>query len=221
MKTLAKLSIVFLLSLIIACNYSDDKEFYLAPAGNKGRETPANLANSLIETHRSRYDYFKSATLPFGMVALSPDTKHGNLWDAGYRYDDQYILNFSHVHNMQTAGIPVMPVTGPCRGNEGIEANKSRFSHEKEEVKLGYHKVFLEDHKITAELAATCRVGMQRYTFPATDQAHLLFDLGAALGPTEMSYAYARQTGTNEIEGYSVNAPTFRRPKPPRRLSDD
>jgi len=214
MKTLTKLSVALLLSLTFAFNTSAQKDFYLAPAGNGVKETPANLADPLIDTHRSRYDYFKSATLPFGMVALSPDTKHGNLWDAGYRYGDKYILNFSHVHNMQTAGIPVMPVTGPCRGNEGIEANKSRFSHEKEEVKLGYHKVFIEDDKITAELTATCRVGMHRYTFPATDQAHLLFDLGAALGPTEMSYAYARQTGINEIEGYSVMAPTFRRPKP-------
>ena len=177
-------------------------------------KAPVDLVNVFIDTHKSRYDYFASATLPFGMVALSPDTKHGSLWNAGYRYDDQYILSFSHIHNMQTAGVPVMPVTGPCRGNEGIEANKSRFYHEKEEAKLGYHKVFLEDDKITAELTATTRVGMHRYTFPATDQAHLLFDLSAALGPTEMSYAYARQTGINEIEGYSVNAPTFRRPKP-------
>ncbi len=177
-------------------------------------DSPADLADPLIDTRSPRWDYLKSATLPFGMVALSPDTKHGNLWKAGYRYDDPYILNFSHVHNMQTAGIPVMPVTGPCRGNEGIEANKSRFSHEKEVVKPGYHKLFLEDDQITAELTATCRVGMHRYTFPATGQAHLLFDLGAALGPTEMSYAYARQTGKNEIEGYVVNAPTYRRPKP-------
>ncbi|NIA12299.1 MAG: glycoside hydrolase family 92 protein [Nitrospiraceae bacterium] len=214
MKTFVKLSVALLLSLTFAFNIWAQKEFYISPDGIEGKETPANLADPLIDTHCPRYDYFISATLPFGMVALSPDTKHGDLWDAGYRYDDKYILNFSHVHNMQTAGIPVMPVTGPCRGNEGIEANKSRFSHEKEEVKLGYYKVFLEDYKITAELTATCRVGMHRYTFPSTDQAHLLFDLGAALGPTEMSYAYARQTGLNEIEGYSVMAPTFRRKKP-------
>lgn len=180
----------------------------------EGKDTPVDLANPLIDTYHPRYDYFASASIPYGMVALSPDTKEGNLWDAGYRYDDEYILNFAHVHNAQTAGIPVMPVTGPCKGNLGLEANKSRFSHEKEVVKPGYHKVFLEDYKITAELTATCRVGMHRYTFPATDQAHILFDLGTPLGPTEMSYAYARKVKNDEIEGYSIMAPTFRRKKP-------
>ena len=181
---------------------------------DKGKGTPADLVNPLIDTHKSRYDYFASATVPFGMVSLCPDTKHGDLWNSGYLYGDKYILNFSHIHNAQTAGIPIMPVTGPCRGNLGLGANKSSFSHEKEIIKPGYHKVYLEDYKITAELTATCRVGMHRYTFPKTDEAHILFDLGAALGPTKMSYAYARKTGNNELEGYSVMAPTGRRQKP-------
>jgi predicted alpha-1,2-mannosidase len=178
------------------------------------KKNPVDLVNPLIDTKYPRYDYFASATIPFGMVALSPDTKHGDLWGSGYRYDDKYILDFSHVHNTQTAGIPVMPVTGPCKGNLGLEACKSRFSHEREIVKPGYHKVFLDDYGITAELTATCRVGFHRYTFPATNEAHILFDLGAALGPTHMSYAYARKVNGNEIEGYSVMAPTFRRKKP-------
>ena len=181
---------------------------------DKGEGKPVDLVNPLIDTHKSRYDYFASATVPFGMVSLYPDTKHGDLWNSGYLYDDKYILNFSHIHNAQTAGIPIMPVTGPCKGNLGFSANKSRFSHEKEIVKMGYHKVYLEDYKITAELTATSRVGMHRYTFPKTDEAHILFDLGAALGPTKMSYAYARKTGNNELEGYSVMAPTGRRQKP-------
>jgi predicted alpha-1,2-mannosidase len=184
------------------------------PAYSGNRKNPADLVNPLIDTHKPRYDYFASATLPFGMVALSPDTRHGDLWNSGYRYGDRHILNFSHVHNAQTAGIPIMPVTGTCKGHLGLEANKSAFSHENEKVRLGYHKVFLDDYGITAELTATCRVGMHRYTFPETDEAHILFDLGAALGPTKMSYAYARKTGDSEIEGYSVMAPTGRRKKP-------
>ena len=178
--------------------------------------TPADLANPLIDTHeRSRYDYFASAALPFGMVSLYPDTRHkGGLWNSGYYYSDEYILNFSHIHNTQTAGIPVMPVPGPCRGNLGFEANKSKFSHDKEVVKPGYHKIFLEDFGISAELTATCRVGMHRYSLPEAEEVNILFDLGATLGPTEMSYAYARKCGINELEGYSVMAPTFRRKKP-------
>lgn len=178
------------------------------------QERPVDLANPLIDTHHSRFDYFTSATRPFGMVALSPDTKHGNLWDAGYRYGDEYIFNFSHVHNAQTAGIPIMPIVGECRGNKGLEAHKSRFSHEKEVVKLGYHKVFLEDYGITAELTATNRVGMHRYSFPPASDAHILLDLGAPLGPTKMSYSFAKKINDYELEGYSIMAPTGRRKKP-------
>ncbi len=202
-----KISKMFFSAMLLIVSFAA-----LAEGNEKG--TPADLANPLIDTKQPRYDYFVSASVPFGMVALSPDTKHGGMWDAGYRYDDKYILNFAHLHNAQTAGIPIMPVIGTCKGNLGFDANKSRFSHENEIVKAGYHKIFLDDYKITAELTATCRVGMHRYTFPATDQAHILFDLGAELGPTAMSFAYCRQTDNNEIEGYSVMAPTFRRKKP-------
>ncbi|MDR3195154.1 MAG: GH92 family glycosyl hydrolase [Tannerella sp.] len=178
------------------------------------QETPADLADPLINTSGCRFDFFSSAAVPFGMVTLSPDTRHGDLWKSGYQWDNEYILDFSHVHNAQTAGIPVMPVTGACKGNLGMEACKSRFSHDGEVVKPGYHKVYLDDYGITAELTATCRAGMHRYTFPEAQEAHLLFDLGAALGPTRMDYAYVRQTGPDEIEGYSVQSPTFRRKKP-------
>ncbi len=175
---------------------------------------PVDLVDVFIDTHASRFDYFVSASLPFGMITPSPDTKHGELWNAGYRYDDKYILNFSHIHNTQTAGIPVMPVTGACRGNEGFEANKSRFEHANEVARPGYHKVFLDDYGITAELTATTRTALHRYTFPETEEAHVLFDIGAAVGPTDMSYAYARKVSDDEIEGYSVMAPTMRRQKP-------
>jgi predicted alpha-1,2-mannosidase len=204
MKTIPKtLLLVFALMISFGCSTC-----------KKEVERPVDLVDPLIDTRAPRFDYFVSAKLPFGMVALSPDTRHGELWNSGYYYDDEYILNFSHVHNCQTAGIPVMPVTGICRGNEGLEANKSKFSHDDETARAGYHKVFLEDYGITAELTATCRIGMHRYTFPESEEAHVLFDLGATLGATEMSYAYARKVSNVELEGYSVNAPTFRRKKP-------
>lgn len=183
------------------------------PLEEKKNSDFTRLVNPLVDTHKSRFDYFASATVPFGMVALSPDTRHGDLWNSGYLYTDRYILNFSHVHNAQTAGIPIMPVTGSCRGHLGFEANKSHFSHENEVVIPGYHKVVLEDYDIKAELTATCRVGMHRYTYPACEEAHVLFDLGVPLGPTRMSYAWARKISNSEIEGYSVMSPTFRRKK--------
>ena len=61
-------------------------------------------------------------------------------------------------------------------------ANQTTFFRETEIVKPGYHRVELTDCGISAELTATCRVGLHRYTFPAAKKAHLLFDLGAAIG---------------------------------------
>ncbi len=176
-------------------------------------QQPADLANPLVATVKPRYDYFAAATLPYGMVSLSPDTHHGNLWDAGYRYNDSYILNFGHIHNAQTAGIPVMPVVGECKALKGLNASKSRFTHATEIVKPGYQKVVLDDYGITAELTATMRTGFHRYTFPAAEEAHIIMDLTATLGPTKMKQGYAKKVSATEIQGYSIMAPTFRRKK--------
>jgi predicted alpha-1,2-mannosidase len=191
-----QLSILFFLSLILAKGYA---------------QKPTDLADPLIATEKPRYDFFAAAALPYGMVTLSPDTHHGDLWNAGYRYNDPYILNFSHVHNTQTAGIPVMPVVGTCKALQGLEASKCKLSHDGEIAKPGYHKIMLGDYGITAELTASQRAGFHRYTFPATKEAHLIMDLTAALGPVKMLRAYAKKISSTEIEGYSVNVPTFRR----------
>jgi predicted alpha-1,2-mannosidase len=177
--------------------------------------SPVDLVNPLVNTAECRFDFFASASVPFGMVALSPDTKHSKegLWKSGYEWNEAYILEFSHIHNAQTSGIPVMPVTGACKGYLGLEGSKSQYYHDKEIVQMGYHKVYLEKYGITAELTSTCRVGLHRYTFPETAEGHLLFDLTAALGATQMDYAYVRQTSPTEIEGYSIQTPTGRRKK--------
>ncbi|SDD72227.1 GH92 family glycosyl hydrolase [Niabella drilacis] len=184
----------------------------LLPATGSAQR-PADLANPLVNTVKPRFDFFAAASLPYGMVALGPDTHHGDLWNAGYRYNDPYILNFSHVHNTQTAGIPVMPVVGPCKALQGLQASKCRLSHKGEVAKPGYHKLLLEDYGITAELTASQRTGFHRYTFPAAKEAHVIMDLTAALGPVKMLWGYARKKSNREIEGYSLMAPTFRRKK--------
>lgn len=176
-------------------------------------QQPADLANPLVATEKPRFDFFAAASLPYGMVALSPDTHHGDLWNAGYRYNDGYILNFSHVHNTQTAGIPVMPVVGTCKALQGLEASKCKLSHEGEVAKPGYHKIILSDYGITAELTASQRVGFHRYTFPAAKEAHIIMDLTAPIGPVNMVRGFVKRVSSTEIEGYSVNAPTFRRKK--------
>ena len=169
--------------------------------------------NPLIDTHKSRWFYFSSACRPFGMVNLSPDTATKGSWKSGYLYDDETIRCFSHVHAWQMSGIAVMPTTGPCQGHLGMDTYQSKFSHDDEIVRPGYHKVHLQKYGITAELTSTCRVGLHRYTFPASDESHILFDTGALLGHGPMVTSQVTRISDTEIAGYSLMEKTGRRPK--------
>ena len=178
-------------------------------------KSPADYVNPLIDTHKSRWIYFSSACRPFGMVSLSPDTKVNGDWLTGYIYGETNIQCFSHVHGWQIYGVPVMPVTGEFQSQKGLAAAASPFSHDREIVQAGYHKVFLQRYGITAELTSTTRVGFHRYTFPATDSARIAFNTSATL-MDKMESSAIRQVSPTEIAGQSVMAPTEnrRRPKP-------
>jgi predicted alpha-1,2-mannosidase len=180
------------------------------------QKSPADWVNPLIDTANRRFFFFSSACRPFGMVNLSPDTARSGAWEAGYRYDSGYIHDFSHVHAWQLAGIAVLPATGRVRGHEGSENFRSRFSHDDEIVAPGYHAVHLIDYDIHAELTATDRVGLHRYTFPETDDAHILFDLGTELGPCEMSDCHAEMVSDRRMTGFVETSATRRRPKATR-----
>ncbi|MEO5858476.1 MAG: GH92 family glycosyl hydrolase [Pyrinomonadaceae bacterium] len=119
---------------------------------------------------------FPGATMPFGMVQLSPDTRIDN-WDgsSGYHYSDDIIYGFSHTH-LSGTGIPdgadilFMPTVGgpqfdAIAGGEWENSYASKFSHANEKAEPGYYSVRLED-QVFAELTATNRVGLHRYTFP-------------------------------------------------------
>jgi predicted alpha-1,2-mannosidase len=129
---------------------------------------------------------YPGATLPNGMVQLSPDTRLEG-WDGcgGYHYDDEYIYGFSHTH-LNGTGVPdlcdilIMPTIGECQWNNGADGQagyRSRFSHKNEMAAPGYYKVLLDDCNVTAELTATTRAGMHQYTFPASEQANIMVDL--------------------------------------------
>ncbi len=184
-------------------------------AGIKARveqgKTPVDYVNPCVDTHKSRWFYFSSASRPYGMVSLSPDTWVKGGWNSGYLYDSTEVRCFSHVHCWQISGVPVMPTTGEITGHKGMEVYKSGFSHDTEIVKPGYHQIILDKYGIKAELTATSRVGMHRYTFPQKETANLLFDVGALLGDGAMEKAAIRRISAKEIGGYAVMAPTSRR----------
>ncbi len=154
--------------------------------------------NPFIGTDRMGHTY-PGATVPFGMVQLSPDTDtvpyemNGRYnrdvykYCAGYQYADSTIVGFSHTHFSGTGhsdlgDILMMPTTGPLQLNPGTadapeKGYRSRFSHEKEKASPGYYSVTLEDHDILAELTATTRTGVHRYTFNRGGDAHLILDM--------------------------------------------
>lgn len=158
---------------------------------------------------------FPGATSPFGMVQLSPDTqirhfKQSYKWAAGYRYEDTTILGFSHTHfsgagHSDLGDFLLQPIAGEVRLEPG-ESDKpnsgyrSRFRHETEKAEPGFYAVTLDDYGIRAELTATPRVGVHRYTFPAGKPTHLLMDLRSSIynypGKVLWSSIRVRQEGT-------------------------
>lgn len=154
--------------------------------------------NPMIGTQRMGH-VFPGATVPFGMVQLSPDTDtvpyavDGRYnpdvykYCAGYQYDDKTIVGFSHTHFSGTGHADlgdflIMPTTGALQLNPGTAGKpeagfRSRFSHDNETAEPNYYKVKLDDHNILAELTTTTRVGMHQYTFPKANDAHIILDL--------------------------------------------
>lgn len=133
---------------------------------------------------------YPGALVPFGMVQLSPDTPIQG-WDgcSGYHYTDSAIRGFSHTHLAGTGcgclgDILLMPTVGEVRLEAGSPGKgyTSRFSHADELAVPGYYRVLLQDPKVTAELTATTRCGFHKYTFPATDNAHVVLDLVHGIG---------------------------------------
>ncbi|WP_345668516.1 GH92 family glycosyl hydrolase [Streptomyces similanensis] len=138
-----------------------------------------DLVNPFIGTQNEGNTY-PGAAVPFGMVQLSPDTGH----NTGYDYAEDHIRGFSLVH-LSGVGcglggdLPVLPTIGDVTQTDYAKY-AAGFSHEDESASPGYYRVGL-DSGIGAELTATARTGVQRYTFPATDKANVLLDAGQAL----------------------------------------
>jgi len=125
---------------------------------------------------------FPGATVPFGMVQLSPET--GNFgWDycSGYRYEDSTITGFAHTHLSGTGGIDLGDVLFfPFQG-KAPEHFVSKFSHANEKASPGYYSVILDRDGVKAELTASPHTGLHRYTFNGKAQAHILVDIQSML----------------------------------------
>ena len=153
---------------------------------------------------------YPGAMTPFGMVQLSPDIGIPG-WDriSGYFYPDSIITGFSHTHLSGTGAgdlydVLIMPTNS--RFNERIEANNhlpfSVFSHKHETATAGYYSVDLLSYGIKAELTATPRVGVQRYTFPNDEQSKITIDLGYSINWDKPTETYLKVVDNTTLEGY-------------------
>ena len=162
---------------------------------------------------------FPGAVYPFGMVQLSPDTqtrhfKESYAWAAGYQYNDPTILGFSHTHfsgagHSDLGDVLVVPISGDVRLEPGdadkpLSGYRSRFSHDTEQAQPGYYAVTLSDYGVRAELTATARVGLHRYTFPAGSPAHVLVDLRSVIYdyPGKVLWSRVRVRPDGTVTGY-------------------
>jgi predicted alpha-1,2-mannosidase len=144
-----------------------------------------DYVNTFIGTGGHGHTY-PGASMPFGMMQLSPDTRLDG-WDgcSGYHYDDSYIYGFSHTHLSGTGildygDILLMPTNKKVfnNGADGKKGYRAHFSHDSEVAKPGYYKVHLDSTNIDVELTVSKRSGMHKYVFQGRELAqNVILDL--------------------------------------------
>ena len=173
---------------------------------------PANYVDPFIGTGGHGHTY-PGATVPFGMVQFSPDTRM-NDWDgcSGYHTSDNTILGFSTTHLSGTGcsdygDFRFMPIVGDVVFDKGQEDRtstgyRSAFQHENEDAKAGYYAVLLDDYNTKVELTTGDRVGMMRCTFPQGADAHLLLDMVEGVNDEVVLETFLQIESENAISGF-------------------
>lgn len=190
---------------IFLCSYGSDKE-QLATVNTYEKVNP------FIGTGSHGHTY-PGATLPFGMVQLSPDTRLEG-WDgcSGYHYTDSIIYGFSHTHLSGTGvgdygDVLLMPTQGKVQFDNGYKTGaangySSWFKKETEKARPGYYEVKLEEHDIDVRLTTTKRVGIHEYTFNKRGASNIILDLKHR--DKLLSFSIDK-VNDNEIEGHRIS----------------
>ena len=211
MKKLFTLFLACFIALEITAQSSDYTNFVNPFIGTQTDETGA-LSGST----------FPGATLPQGMVQLSPETELMVTWDpcSGYDYNKDIIYGFTHTHLSGTGctdliDVSLMPLCIEVTPEQLSKADFGQhYSHENESARPGYYQVFLQESGVNVEVSATTRTGIHRYTFPEGQPQTVVLDLdrgtyrGDAYYSGRRSYdviqAQIRIVDENTIEGYRV-----------------
>lgn len=194
------LSVVALSGITILHAQSDNLTKYVNPFIGTGAVNGSSLSGN----------NFPGATVPFGMVQLSPDTKETPDWTAcsGYDHNDKFIYGFSHTHLSGTGVAELFDVLVMPFSTERNFPIRSSFSHEQESAKPGYYQVKLLDDNINAELTATTHTGFHKYTFAKDSAEYLLIDLNHSIQKGSWDCriigAQIRMLDNRTIEGYRL-----------------
>mgnify|MGYP000654716294 FL=1 len=164
------------------------------------------IGTGAVESSLSGNNY-PGATVPFGMVQLSPDTREVPDWAqaSGYDYNDSTIYGFSHTRLSGTGAsdfidILMFPTVS--------DKTKSTFAHQQEQARPGYYQVLLADEGIQAELTASVHVGVHRYTYPQGKEAKLWLDLDHSANKGSWNrriiQSQIRLVSPTVVEGYRI-----------------
>ncbi len=174
-----------------------------------------DYVDQFMGTSGSRWMIAPGPWMPMGMVKISPDNEESQ-WKAGYEYQIENVMGFSHIHEWTMAGLLMMPTNGTLRIQPGPANNpdlgyRSRIDKKKELAEVGKYRTVLTDYGIEVELTATTRASMQRYTFPPDRKNRVLIDLHfPAEYIWELRDAEITRVSDTQIEGwaYSYSAGT-------------
>lgn len=197
-----------------------------SPAGAASPGRRVALVDPFVGTIGMGHTY-PGATVPFGTVQLSPDTStaeytlDGKTYDrgvyrycAGYQHGDPTIVGFSHTHfhgtgHSDLGDFLLMPTVGPLRlepgrAEEPGSGYRSRYDPASETASPGYYSVRLTDAGVLAEVTATTRVGVHRYTFPRSEESRLVLDLARSIYGWDGKVTFSRVAvrGPALVTGY-------------------
>ena len=192
----------------------------LAMSCDRQKEDVLDYVNPNLGTVHSRWFVYTPASEPFGLAKLGASTNgtYGNKdgWEAvGYEDGHTSIDGFPCLHEFQVGGVALMPITGEAKTRPGLLENpeegwRSSFQKSDEVADAGYYSVVLQDYGIRTELTATARVGYQRYTFPASENSHILLNIGNRQGESgAVRDARIEVVNPQTVQGYVVTEPEY------------
>jgi predicted alpha-1,2-mannosidase len=183
-------------------------------AGSLANFSPVDFVDPFIGSKDCRWDFFTPASTPFGLVKVAPQTSGfggyaGGGNTTGYDYAHDSIIGFSNLHAHGLGGFLFMPTVGELQttpgDNSATNGFRSKFRKETEKAKAGYYSVVLDKYNVKAEITATQRVGFHRYTFPETQHAHIIVDVGHLLGEAGLIGEQVKSASISVIDDHSIS----------------